>query len=602
MALIRPRQEVIKPRAVTAATAVIPLGAESSWKTWKFKAHEWQAEAWRLYDIVGELRFLANWIGDSVSQAHLYVTEVNENGEETGPTEQEAIGRLAAFPFGTGAQRDDNLRLTGIDLAVPGEGWIVVENWFNLNEQIWYVLTNSQIERKGDRIIVCRPRFAGGERIELQRDKDLLIRMWRPHPNSIDEADSPTRAAIPPLREIELLTKREFAELESRLTGAGLMFMPEGFDYPRGEDDPEDISGFMAFLQRAVAKAIQNQADASALVPIMATIPDQFIEHLDKLKPITFWSELSSQITDMKEKAIGRVAASFEIPSELLSGLGDANHWTAWAISEEGIKRIRPYLATVADALTRGFLQPYLQAAKVENWQRFVYAFDTAPLAVRPNRMDEALQLWDRFLITDGEAVRSGAFSEEQMPDETERLKMLAFRAVSQRPELLMEPDIRSVIGFPRVSISAAPERRAIEAPSEIQDSQDIPSTLDDGMPTTQTGLTASAGPDMVVAVGEALVYRALEMAGWRLTTPGERRHKWADVPSHDLHTRVGPVSYDKAEKVLKGAWDRLPKHADRVGVDSDRLQHALSTYCIQALMHGRPYSERELRNELDNV
>ena len=112
------------PASLSAATAIVELGAASSWRTWKFGNKDWQAEGWRLYDIVGELHKLSGRIGDSVSQARLYVTEVDDTGEETGEVEDEAIKRLAAVPLGTGSQRDDNLRLAGIDLAVGGECWI----------------------------------------------------------------------------------------------------------------------------------------------------------------------------------------------------------------------------------------------------------------------------------------------------------------------------------------------------------------------------------------------------------------------------------------------------------------------------------------------
>src|SRR5690554_1424374 len=95
---------------------MVPLDSASSWKTWKFSNRDWQIEAWRLYDIVPEHRFLANWIGDSVSQARLFVTEVGETGEETGEVADPRIARLAAVPLGGGAQRDDNLRLAGVDL------------------------------------------------------------------------------------------------------------------------------------------------------------------------------------------------------------------------------------------------------------------------------------------------------------------------------------------------------------------------------------------------------------------------------------------------------------------------------------------------------
>ena len=105
----RPPEPAEEPRAITAATATVILSKSSAWATWRFGNRDWQIESWRLYDIVGELRFLAAWIGDSVSQCRLYVTKVDETGEETGEVEDRKLAEMAALPLGVGSQRDDNL-------------------------------------------------------------------------------------------------------------------------------------------------------------------------------------------------------------------------------------------------------------------------------------------------------------------------------------------------------------------------------------------------------------------------------------------------------------------------------------------------------------
>lgn len=616
MALKRPRASLAafreqQQRAVTAATATVALGKGSAWATWKFGNREWQTEAWRLYDIVGELRFLASWIGDSVSQARLYVTKIDETGEETGEVEDKRIAKLAAVPLGTGSQRDDNLRLLGIDLAIAGEAWIVGESANTPSPEGWFVLSGGQIKREGGNVTVRRPLQAGGEVMKLTDGKDMLIRAWRPHPNDIFQSDSPTRSAIPPLREIELLTKREFAELESRLTGAGVWFLPEGIDFPKAEGDPEGITGFLAYLQRVAAENIRDQSRASAMVPITVTLPDQWVEHIDKLKPINFWSELSDKILEMKAAAIGRVGSCFEIPSELMN-LGDSNHWTAWAISEEGIKRIKPYLATIADTLTRGFLIPTLQREGVADPEQYAYAFDVSPLAVRPNRLEEALQLRDRFLITDEEAVKSGAFSTDQMPDEAERLKMLLFQSVAANPQLLADPGIQAALGIGRqaIPIQGGPvdEPRALPpGREEAPDDQSIPDTLDDGpqgktpAPGKSRALVA-ASPDAVLIGAKAIVLRALELAGARVATPVQRKGHLAGVPRHELHTRVGLIAPDRIERLLDGAWTHVGTLALDLGVPEAEFRALLSGYCENRLATNQPHRDADLALSLRGI
>lgn len=624
MALRRPRvqraSEVVPfpaTKALSAATAIVDLGGASSWRTWKFGNRDWQTEAWRLYDIIPEHGFLARRIGESVAQARLYVTEVDDTGEETGEVTEDRIKRLAAVPLGTGSQRDDNLRLAGMDLAVGGECWIVGEGAAQSPEAAegsWFVVTGAAFSRAGDQVQVKRPQVRGGNKLTLREGMDILIRCWRPHPNDTDQADSFTRSAIVPLREIELLTKREFAELDSRLTGAGVMFLPEGIDFPREETDPAGLAGFMAYLQRVAAASMANQGDARSMVPIMATIPDHLIEHLDKLQPINFWSELSAEITPMKDKAIERVARSAEIPAEVLLGIADSNHWTAWLISDEGIRWIKGYLGLVADALTRGFLRRALESMGVARPERFAFAFDTSTLAAKPNRLEDALRLRDQFLISDAETVKAGAFSAEQMPTDEERTRQIVLRLVTAQPDLALDPEVQRVLGLPSIKSVGLPPTSDQNADGQDPDDED--EGTEDGPPNdgetpgqpdddgsaraitarlderirglTATRVAAPPSPEAVFnASAKLLVYRALELAGGRLTTPQERRGRWSEVPRHELHHHVGPITPDKARKVTEGAWTHLGVAATDLGVDAGDLRALLEGYVLELLTRG---------------
>jgi hypothetical protein len=599
--------------ALTGAVASVELGSESSWKTWKFGNRDWQVEAWRLYDIIPELKFLSNWIGDSVAQSRLYVTEVDDTGESTGEVEDAEISRLAAAPLGTGSQRDDNFRLAAVDLAIGGECWMIGEDAAGSDPGTWFVVTGAAFKKRGDQVSVRRPRILGGKELILRDGTDVMIRCWRPHPNDTDQADSPTRSAIPPLREIELLTKREFAELDSRLTGAGIMFLPEGIDFPRGDDDPGDMTGFMAYLQRVAAASMRDQSSASAMVPIMATVPDGMVEHLDKIQVINFWSELSDKITDLRNGAVARAASAFEIPSELLLGLSTANHWTAWAISEEGIKRIKAYLTLIADALTRGYLHPKLKGMGIDE-KRYVYAFDTGPLAARPNRKEDAIELFDRGLISEEEMVKAAAFSPGQMPTAEERVKMLLLKALGETPGLFLDPAVQRVLGLPPIKRASVLEQRSLPSRSSDEpddgDSEDGPP--DDGSPDglddqasvitaaldsriaelTATRVGQPPSPQNVFnAACKLIILRALERAGGRITTPVERR-TWGNTPRHELHAKVGPVPPAKVERILAGAWDHVDVVAADLGVDPRDLQRLLCGYVTELLTRGIPHHD----------
>lgn len=616
--LIEPVPFPASPYALTAATATVSLEEGSSWKTWKFGNRDWQTEAWRLYDLIGELHKLSGRIGDSVSQARLYVTEVDETGEETGEVTDQAIRRLAAVPLGTGSQRDDCLRLAGIDLAVGGECWIVGEGAARSPEQAigsWFVVTGAAFSKRGEKVLVKRPKTRKGGQLEIQDGVDILIRCWRPHPNDADQADSFTRSAIVPLREIELLTKREFAELDSRLTGAGIMFLPEGTDFPREPGDPDGLAGFMAYVQRAAAASMRDQSSAQAMVPIMATVPDHV--DLSSLKDglINFWSPLSGEIGDMKEKAINRLASFAEIPSEVLTGIADANHWTAWLISDEGIRWIRGYLGLIADALTRGFLHLALTEMGIQNPEQYAFAFDTSSLAAKPNRLDEAERLHDRGLISDEELVKAAAFSVDQMPDEAQRAEQIVYKLVMAQPDMALDPEVQRILGLPAIKSVGLPATADQNADSGSPD--DDP---DDGAPNggtapgvppeTETRAISAAlnqrinalaarpvlalpSPEAVFnASVKLMVMRALELAGGRLSTPQERRGRWRDVPRHELPARIGPITPDAALRATEGAWTHVPMAAADLGVDPDDLHRLLAGYVNELLTRGMPHHD----------
>lgn len=594
--------------ALTGATALVDFTEGSSWKTWKFGNAHWQIEAWRLYDIVGELHTLAGRIGDSLSQARLYVTEVGEDGEESGETESAEIRRLAAIPLGTGSQRDDNLRLAGVDLAVGAECYIVGEDVVRRTVEKpgnWFVVTGAGVKREGGVVKVRRPQVRGGGGwLELTSGRDVLIRCWRPHPNDPDQADSFTRASIPVLREIELLTKREFAELDSRLTGAGMMPIPEGVDFPRDpEKDPGGVAGFMAYAQRAAAASMQDQSTAAAMVPIFFTVPDHLLEAMKGLEPIRFWSDLNDKIPEMKRDAISRFATFSELPREVLEGLGNSNHWSAWLITEEGTRWIRGYLGPVADALTRGFLHLALRQMGVADVERYAFAFDVSGLAARPNRIDEATQLHDRHLLSDEEMVQAAAFNVEQMPKPDELVRQRLWALVKQQPDLVLDKAVQKALGLPDVQSVGLPPTSAQNADSgdlgPVNDTipeQDEPEDLGRALTAAieaRRAASALPGPQQVFnAAAKLIVLRALELAGGRLTTIHERRGRLSAVPRHELHHHIGPISPARAAEVTEGAFSHVAIAAADLGVQPQQLEALLSGYVHELLTRGIRHSD----------
>jgi hypothetical protein len=315
----------------------------------------------------------------------------------------------------------------------------------------------------------------------------------------------------------------------------------------------------------------------------------------------------------MKDKAISRVANMAEIPAEVLTGISDSNHWTAWLISDEGIRWIKGYLGLVADALTRGFLRRALESMNVANPERFAFAFDTSTLAAKPNRLDEAIQLHERGLISDEELVKAAAFSVDQMPDEAGRAKQIVYKLVMAQPDMALDPEVQKILGLPAIKSVGLPptadqntdadedEGTGEEGPPNDGEAPDPPDSARAITAALNRRIALAAAPESAVAYGMVLpspeavfnasaklmVYRALELAGGRLTTPQERRGRWSGVPRHELHHHVGPIPPDKAARVTEGAWNHIGLVASDLGVNADDLHRLLAGYVYELLTRG---------------
>ena len=611
--------------ALVGAAVPVDLKDASSWQMFKLGDHRWQHEAWRHYDICGEMRFVVNWVGSAISRCRMYAATVGADGVVGDEAEDERIRTIAETMFGTPASKAQAQRLLGINMMTAGDVYIVAEGYQNAADDKWYVISSSEVKRQGEDIVVQRSITHGGGRYTLNPSTDLLIRVWNPHPRRYDAADSTVRAILPVLRELEQITKRVFAELDSRLAGAGLLLLPDNIDFP---DQPGDvpgevrqggIDGFTATLTRTMATSLQQRDSAAALVPIVLQAP---AEALDKIQHLTFSSEISDKITEMRKAAVERMAMSLDIPPEVLTGMGGANHWSSWQIEESSIKiHIEPVLIQLADALNIGYFQPALKAAGIANPEKYTLWFDISALTVRPNRSEQANQLYDKGLLSDKATRENNAFTEDDAPDDKERVYTLMKQLVLANPQFASDPAFQEVLGLPAIANPNQPPPEEMLNPGDEgydeagadpeADPADVgarnlpqfPSVEDavagkvgGGGKLKQLAASAQATNGALFYAADSAVRRALEVAGGRLV-PGAQRARHG-VPKHQLHTRV-IAEQAKVPSLLAGAWVHVREQAPALGVDADALESVLSSYCTELLTRGLAHEPKFLQSML---
>ena len=611
-------------RSLVAAVRQVDL-SKQLWKSFRFGDDTWQSEAWRLYDVIGELRYVANWQGSACSRVRLYVAEVDKYGKiKQEVTKNAKIAGLSESLFGSPAARAEALRMLAINLTVAGDVYVIGRDMDGDDE--WSVVSCSELRRYanlGNGVAYLLDPEDEQTRVMLRPQKDIIIRIWTPHPRRSLWADSPTRGAMPMLWEIERLTRFVFAQIDSRLVSAGLVPIPKEISFP---DEDSGLTGAEALterLMRTASASLKGDGTAAGVVPTFVEMP---LEALGKIELIQFTSELSERALGLREEAIKRFALAMDIDPMILHGAGDANHWGSYQITEGQIKvHVEPLLTRVCDGFTTGILRPALKRMG-EDPKRYIYWFDTAPLTVRPQRLKDTFDLWKEHLVSDQAVRDAGFYREGDVPSAEEELKYFTRNLMERDPNLFQIPAVRKVAGYtdeilPPDAVTApgvpgAGEVPAIEAPptgiepagigtappenSSAANALGAPAANSSNSPSPVARLASASVPVGVFALANAAAYRALELAGKRLLDRSNR-DKWPAVPAHELHTRIPVAGDEHAAKLLLGAWAQLPllTHAIDPELSARDLEDSLDRYCSTLLVKSHPHDPALLREYL---
>lgn len=583
------------PNSLVAAAEV--LTRDSTSLRYAMRSEDWQARAWGFYDTVGELRFGAGWIGNALSKVRLVAAApADEPGDPPVPlTSGPAVDLVRALGGGVTGQAQ-MMGLFGVLLTIAGLGYLVGEPPDEeAGETVWnwQVLSNDDVRGAGDLI---QRQTADGQWQDLA-DEAIVCRVWRPHPRRRYLPDAPTRGVLGPLRQIELLDQRIEADAVSRLAGAGVFVVPNEATFPKAKpDDPED--NFVPTLMEAMTVPITNRASAAAVVPLIIRVPGVYAE---AFRHITFSTGFDDRLLTLRDAALRRLALGLDLPPEVVLGVGDANHWSAWAINEEAITlHAEPLAETVCHGLTVGYLQPGLAASGLDPSSAVIW-YDTVDLRTPPDQSEDAIALHDRLVISDDALMRETGFANEDKPAPPELARRLATKIVLAAPALApgMGPQIGlNVPPLPTAPGGGTPTTPVLPPPTE-------------GQPPEQgerQGVAASIPVNhmSILVAADLLVARALERAGGRLRGAAARAGLQIEGGSlcdnQLLHTCLpgtdvtGLLSLDA---LMAGAWDRADTTAMLLGLDPVAFVDALDRYSRALLSTRTPHDLDRLASAL---
>lgn len=553
----------------------------------------WQVECYRHYAICGEARFAARFFGHAVSRALLKAALM----EETGPTAQTSgagVDALNALFNGKHGQTQ-MLDAIGTHLTIAGDCYLVGRH-VNGGD-IWEVISVLEMQVTGTNWTI---KYGDGMPDVQLTERDVVIRIWLPHPARRIEADSPFRALLPILSEIEWLTRHVYAQVTSRLAGAGILMLPQGMTFPppppvegKEVETTNEADAFMLTLADAMMTPIEDPSSPSAMIPIVVTAPD---ESIDKAKLLTFWSELDANSLALRSEAIRRFALGMDLPPEQVLGMGSnpgtgggnsngVSHWGAWQIEEATIKmHVEPMLDSIVNALTMDYLRPSLDEDSGEVW---IIIHDTSTLRLRPDRSKEALELWDRGILSTEALIRETGFEPEDMASEKEFQRWILVKIASGSAT----PDqVGAALTALGVSLPIPPPT---PGQGDTREARPAPSLEDH--PTEER--TPERDAAALLAASDALTFRALERVGNRIRQ--KMGVKPPNVPAFEVHTLY--ACNGDAEEFLADAWSCAPQVLNGLA-DVDSTIQTLNSYCRALLAEQAPHSRARLAEWLSKT
>jgi hypothetical protein len=619
-------------------------------------AKPWQIEAYRHVNICGEARYSVTLFAALASRAEIGVSEPNalqrkavwvKDGPEVDtfaeivPTVRErtkvirdymlhrtiagecyliARDRVDTDPgyIEPPVEEDSGggeIRYKNWDEYIASHGVDALDPEFEIpedpNTPVWEIVAVTELRKTGE---TWEVRHDNQSWLALS-ENDPVIRMWNPDPENRREAWSPIRSLLPTLREIEWLTKHIFTQVRSRLMSAGVWFLPNNLTFPA--PPPDAIEGgaeALAMLNEAelfmlsLAESGMHQLDGDEVsFPTISMADPAALEAIDQKRLIQFWSEIDDKAMLLRSDAVRRFALGMDLPPEQVIGssgiavtgsagsAGSVNHWGVWANEEQTIvAHIEPALDDFVGVLTTAVLRAVYPDTLL------VIGYDTASLRLRQDRSKEAVELYDRGLLSGEVTLREVGFDPEhdKMNDnEFKRWLLVKIAGGSATPEQVNE-SLR-LLGV----VLKVPELTGSE-PAPGQPGRNAPKSLDEhpyeGPPRVQHDQTPAPYGALVLSC-EGLVLRALERRGNRLLNDGKRgKDRDRVTPPHMAHlstainhTVIGQdFDFGLAPTVL----------GDLPAAKLDQVTRQMGEFCAELYRNGEPYTRDALVAALEGA
>lgn len=361
-------------------------------------------DAPQLFELVnrcGAIGYAIDVKMNAASKITYYPARLEDPRAEPEPIEDgpalEAFDRLGDF-------NGHVARMVG-QWSVTGEGFLVGQ--LEDAEEVWRVLSSVEWDRT--RVVKRHPD-------EVVKDNDAFaLRSWREALSEREKPDSPLRRIVDEVEQYILLRDMITAVAWSRIP-AGILKVPSELVLANPNPNaPPGTDPFSTGLGDALVGAVMDTRSAGRIAPIVVRGPG---DALANMEPLDLIRDLPEWVPDLMEKVLRQMATGLNLPAEILTGMGDINHWGQWLIDDSArLNHVDPDILGILDSFTQGYLHPVLREARVADPEQYLFWRDYSDLTSRTLTVDEAMGMFDRGIINLDAILRIADLNEEDAGD-----------------------------------------------------------------------------------------------------------------------------------------------------------------------------------------
>lgn len=638
-----PDHESFKARSIVASAKSIDPGNPKDVASVKTNHEKWQDEAWAYFDLIGEIKYATRFVGNSLSRLRIFAatqpdkeeTPINVSDASEVPTDpatgdpvegaepyistelaEAAMDELARLRSPV-ADQSELLRENGENIFIAGEAYLIgLLDKDNLDDEgnpteTFGIYSEGEVSANSEKkLVISESPMRQGQTpdkddVRVIGDDEFVLRTWRRHSRYGNLADSNIRGVLAECEELLLLHKSIRAAAKSRLS-AGILFVPDELSFQsteptEGDSSSADEDSFETDLMDSMTEPIEDEGSASSLVPLVVRGPSKFgkdIEHTDLAR------EIDKTVLDRCNYLLERIGNGIEVPPEIIFGMSNVNHWTAWQIDETTFKaHIEPIAVQILNAWTVGFLRPALKKRlNADGSQQFLdseinkvmFWYDATNLVAQPNRSDDAKAAHSAMALSNEALLRELNFSADDAPslDELQLRASLAGATNADLTLILMKLAelVPATAALP--TTTPATGSSGNETPDGADAGGDTVSKPPTGASTKPLELTAAIAPrankfdgvgeklaaidhglrERLLVAADAEMAKVLDKAGARLRSRTSKhsvtKEALRGVSNRFVATTLGPslvasIDPDGTASDLDGAFDDMQDHYD---------------------------------------